>query len=634
MRFQKTVLARTGLLILAFLIILTFAAPVFAQGGFNILLYPPELSGFPKVKLFLDAYDPQGKFIPSMDLNSFKVFEDGFERVVNETRLLEPGLHTIVAFNLGATLSNRSVGANSTRFEESVFALASWLNDLQSQAANQYSLTSNEGILVDRLQEKDSFVFQLQNYKPNLFNFQPDFNSLSLALDIAEQQNLIPQSNESILYITPLPLDQSISQLSALRARAMDMRVPINVWLVAPETAANAPVVEQLSILASSTGGSFYFFGENAPPPDPEDFVGRLRNLYELVYTSNVSQSGVHTIAVEGYYGNQTYRTPELQFSINLILPTAVLVELPDEIARNYINTTDGRVLQPGFITLTADYIFPDGYDRQLRTTRLYVDGEVVAENKEAPFEFFAWPLETYQFSGEHLLSVEVEDILGFRSISPPVSIMISVDSLYPSWLTNLLKFLAAGGWIPVAIIAVGGTIAAGLRWRRRTITSGTDDEDLFTRQAYIDPLQQTVPGIHKAGEELTSRGYGNNNDQGAEEIPPRLVWAGQDSCPIPGRTIEITNNSTIIGSDPQESAVVITADSISPRHAVLIRSEGGAVRLADLGSEAGTWVNFAPVSSKGTILNNGDLVRFGKLDFRYQISGYRRKNNGNRSSA
>ena len=629
MRFHLKVIGRTALSFLTFFLLLNLTAPVLAQGGFNLILQSPELSGFPKVKLYLDAFDAQGKFIPSLDLNSFKVYEDGFERVVNETRLLEPGFHSIVALNLGATLSNRANAAEPTRFEESVFALASWLNELQSSAVNQYSLTSNEGILVDRLQEKESFVFQIQNYKPNLFNFQPDFNSLSLALDIAEQPNLIPQSKESILYITPLPLDQSINELSALRARAMELRVPVNVWLVAPDTASNAPVVEQLNILATSTGGSFFFFGENVPAPDPEEYVGRLRSTYELVYTSNVSQSGLHTLAVEGFYGNQSYRTPDLQFSINLNLPTAVLVELPNEIIRSYENTTDGRVLQPGFITLTADYVFPDGYDRQLRSTRLYVDGEIVTENKEAPFEFFAWPLEKYQFSGEHLLSVEVEDILGFRSISPPVSVFITVESLYPAWLTGVLGFLASGGWIPVGIVLVGGTLMAGLRLRRRITVSRRNPDGESLREIYIDPLQQSVPGLQTADEDDSLR-----TGRVVQESPPRLVWAGQSPPPMEQKFIQIGNEPLIIGNDSEQAAIVIGSASISPRHAQLTRLESGAVRLADLGSESGTWVNFAPVSSKGVILNNGDLVRIGELDFRYQIGGYQAKGNGHAQAA
>ena len=92
------------------------------------MLYPPNLELFPKVTLFLDAYDAQGQFIPSLDLNSFKIYEDGFERTLNETQLLEPGLHTIIAFNLGATLSNRANADVPTRYEETVFAIVSWLN--------------------------------------------------------------------------------------------------------------------------------------------------------------------------------------------------------------------------------------------------------------------------------------------------------------------------------------------------------------------------------------------------------------------------------------------------------------------------------------------------------------------------
>lgn len=609
------------------LLLLALAAPVFSQAGFNLTLSPPDLIDFPKVALFLEAYDAQGKFIPSMDLNSFKVYEDGFERVVNETRLLEPGLHTIVSLNLGATLSNRANASVPTRFEESVFALASWLNELETSAVNQYSLTSNEGILVDRLQEKGSFVFQIQNYQPNLFNFQPDFNSLSLALDIAEQPNLIPQSRESILYITPLPLDQSLDQLTALRNRAMDLRVPVNVWLVAPETASNAPAVEQLSLLASSTGGKFFFFSENAQSPDPEEFIGQLRNLYELVYTSNVNQSGVHTVAVEGFYGNQSYRTPDLQFSINLNLPTAVLVELPDEIVRSYVNGAEGRILQPGFITLTAEYLFPDGYDRQLRSTRLYVDGEVVAENKEAPFEFFAWPLDSYQFSGEHLISVEVEDILGFRSISPPVSVWITVQSLYPSWLTGFLRFLSSGGWIPAAIILVGGTIAAGLRLRQHSLSVSPGSSERDATYEYIDPLQQSVAGVDETSDDDVGAGFMSRRyPLDVDEIRPKLIWAGQDPSPVPGNSIEISKDQVVIGSDPEQCEILILSVSVSPKHAVLLRNEGGAVRLADLGSESGTWVNFAPVSSKGTVLNNGDIVQIGKLNFRYQIGGLRKE--------
>ena len=622
MIFRKPATKQTVTLVLTIFTFLFVAFPVFAQSGFTLLLYPPDLTNFPKITLYLDAYDAQGKFISTMNLNDFKVYEDGFERVVNEAHFIEPGLHTIVAFNLGATLSNRKNVLMPTRYEEAVFTLTAWLSDLQSDAANQYSLTSNEGILVNQLQDKNSFTYQLQNYKPNLYNFQPDFSSLSLALDIAEQPDLIPNSKESILYVTPLPLDQALEQLPEIRSRAIELAVPIYIWLIAPETAANAPAVEKLSELANSTGGSFYFFSENSQPPDPEEFVGRLRHLYEVIYTSGISQSGTHTVAVEGFYGNQSVKTPEIQFSISLSLPSAVLVNLPDEIVRRYTEGGNGRKLEPTFITLNAEYYFPDGYNRQLRATRLYVDGEVVAENKEAPFEFFAWPLESYQFSGEHLLSVEVEDILGFRNVSPPVSVIITVESLYPAWLTAILKFFSGGGWIPVAILALGGTIAAGRHVHRKRLAALANAGVNSVYEITVDPLQQQVPGVEPYTEDVANIGDISSTHQGMQvkETPPQLIWVGEGPPPFASGSIQIATGTLKIGSDAERAEIVLTHPSISPLHAELVRSESGSVRLADLGSETGTWVNFAPVSTKGTTLNQGDLVQIGKLCFRYKI--------------
>jgi len=224
---------------LSFTILFSAILPTLAQSGFSVIIYPPDISEFPKVSLYVDAYDTQGKFIPGLDLNAFSIIEDGFEMPVNDTQLLEPGLHTIVAVNMGATLSNRANATIPTRFETAVFDIASWLNELGSGGTNQYSLTSNEGVLVEKPQEKAAFTLQLQNYKPNLFNFEPDLTSLNLALDIAAKPNLIAQSKQSILYVTPLPLDSDLPSIAALKAHALDMHIPVNIWLMAPDTATN-----------------------------------------------------------------------------------------------------------------------------------------------------------------------------------------------------------------------------------------------------------------------------------------------------------------------------------------------------------------------------------------------------------
>ena len=143
-------------------------------------------------------------------------------------------------------------------------------------------MISNEGTLVEKSQEKTTFTNTLQNYKPNLFNFEPNLTSLSSALDVAAKPSLVEQSKQAILYITPLPLDQDLSKIAALQARAQEIGVPVNVWLVAPDTAANAPALQYLNQLATATGGKFLFYTEGLTAPDPEEYVGRMRNIYRL----------------------------------------------------------------------------------------------------------------------------------------------------------------------------------------------------------------------------------------------------------------------------------------------------------------------------------------------------------------
>lgn len=597
--------------------------PVFAQSSLNIHLEPPDLSQFPKISLFLDVNDSQGKFISGMGLDNFSVFEDGFERIVNEVQELEPGLHTILAINLGATLSNRPNTSIPTRYEETIYAIASWLNTLESQAPNQYSFTSNDGVLVENSQEKNSFTDILQTYKPNLFNYQPDLVSLTKALDLAAKPNLIAQSKQAILYVTPLPLDQDLNVISSLQVRAAEIGVPVHVWLVAPATAANAPAVQYLSQLAGGTGGSFLFFSEGSPTPDVETYVGSLRRTYRLRYTSSVSQSGSHRVRVSTRYGNLSAETPDTNFSITLNLPSATLINLPEEIKREYVESAvgGGKSLKPTVTTLQALITFPDGYERQLKATRLYVDGEIVAENTEEPFDYFGWPIGQYAFSEEYLVAVEVEDILGFRSISPPVAIQLTVASLYPAWLTSVLKFIDQGGWIPLTIIGLGGSAVAGLRLRRRWVTK-RDSQKNGSADALTDPLLQSVPGLrHPVAYGYDSESSFTTNAVADQQIvPPCLVWNDRTEPPAGIREIRLENTETIIGSDADQASLVLPLPSISPQHALLLKSDKGSVSLADLGSEEGTWVNYAPVSSAGVLLHNGDLVQFGRYSFRYQI--------------
>jgi hypothetical protein len=44
-------------------------------------------------------------------------------------------------------------------------------------------------------------------------------------LDVAAKPSLIAQNKQSILYITPLPLDQDLAKIASLQARAQEIGV-------------------------------------------------------------------------------------------------------------------------------------------------------------------------------------------------------------------------------------------------------------------------------------------------------------------------------------------------------------------------------------------------------------------------
>lgn len=591
-----------------------------AQTGLRAVLSQPDLRQFPNVNLYLDVYDAQGKFVGNLNSDQFTLIEDGQERTLNEATRTEPGLHTIIALNLGPTLSNRP--EDVTRFEELYFNLTDWLNGIQSEVQNYYSLTANDGALAQRYPNPQQLTETLQGYQPNLFNYEPDLTSLEYALDIAAQTpETENNSKQAIFYLTPLLLDRDLERLSALASRAADLEVPVYVWLLAKDTSINAPATDALRNLASRSGGQFYLWAEKTDAPDAEDFFQPLRYTYRLRYTSSISQSGFHTLKVEVERGVQLASSQEVAFEINLQAPQVSIIALPPQIRRLWVQSAEGgsRNLQPDLITLQLGINFPDGYTRQLEYTRLFVDGQEIITVTQEPFDFLGWSLDVYRSSGTHALVVEVEDILGFRTLGEPRQVQIIVEARYPGVLGGIWNFIITGGYIALIILFGLGLLVAFFSLRRRMpqwlpARSSSEEVDIFA-----DPLTQPVPIIE---EPVVARPQGFSEP---EQVTACLVWAGKAQAPNGCQLIRIPAGEVLVGSDPQQAQIVINASSVDAVHAALRSAEEGATILADMGSKAGTWVNYAPVSSKGTVLYNGDLVQVGKALFRFELRGLTR---------
>ena len=605
-----------SLILLAAFLTALIPSPAFAQSGLRAVLTQPDLSQFPSMTTYVDVYDAQDNFVGNLTTDQFTLEEDGEERTINEATRIEPGLHTILALNLAPSLNNK-VGEDTTRYEDIINILTSWLDPLQNNASNLYSFVSNEKALLQRSSSTQELQQTLQSYQPNLYNYEADLESLNYALNIAAQETQSTNhAKQAILYITPLPNDNDLDEIPILAVQAADMGVPVYIWLVAKEASSNSQAAETLRDLAESTGGQFFLYDEEAEAPDPEDYLSALRYTYRLRYTSDINQSGFHYIQVRVDRGVQQAETDGVSFQIELLAPEVTIIALPPQIQLVWIEEEEGKkVLKPDFITLQISVTFPDGYPRQLKYSRLVVDGEEVINLDQQPFEWLGWPLGGFRITALHTVQVEVEDILGFTAQSSTREVEIIVAQRYTGFWGSLTIFVNSGGWILFAVLAAFGGLIAYLNIRRRNprlVPAGgepaiTFDEDPLTQQVFI-PTE-------------SSRLSSSSTTENLQLIPQLVPIEDKENGKSQNKkAISLLEIDTTIGSDKSQVNMVLEHSSVSPLHARIHQSPQGILIISDLGSESGTWVNYAPVSQKGTVLRNNDLIHFGEAAYRYQL--------------
>jgi hypothetical protein len=130
------------------------------------------------------------------------------------------------------------------------------------------------------------------------------------------------------------------------------------------------------------------------------------------------------------------------------------------------------------------------------------------------------------------------------------------------------------------------------------------------------DPLKQEVPIAEneypiKAPENEPA---GWPKIPGDGKAPARLIILST------GKSIALPASEVVLGSDNKHCDVLLSGPTISAVHARIFADTAKHFYIADNGSAAGTWVNYAPVSSHGTHLEHGDLVNIGALRFKFEL--------------
>jgi pSer/pThr/pTyr-binding forkhead associated (FHA) protein len=571
---------------------------VSAQAGVIVRVSNLSTDRFPSISLSLTAIDDSGRHIPDLSPQNFTIIEDGEAININAVQETTKGTQQIFILNTSRGLRGRDA-LGLTRYDYVRSALIEWWGKEEAATIgmDDLNLMTVDGNLVMHTTSTAILASTLNAYEPTFEQELANFDLLLEALELSADPTTRQGKSSFIFFITPLITEPQDFPLANSIARAKENGITIYPILVGPEELVEYPQIDNLELLAETTGGELIFFDDHVGFDSLADRILTRRKIYEIEYTSKANTSGSHNLQVRITSDLIDVISEPTSFPINLATPEPIFVQPPVRITRETQDPAQPlESIPPTSTDLQILVTFPDGYPRDIVSSQLIIDNQPVSTNNEAPFDFFEWDLSGYTETGAHEIKALVEDSLGLRGSTQPLSITIEV--ITPPRGLNTLDSGLGFILIILGIVAIAGVLGTSIitivRRRRQRTSSG---------------LQETRAGTDQR---QSARLFRKTNRFPAEAILE----------PVTGTSLRIplVGTDLVLGRDASISAAQLDDPSVSALHARLIRLASGDYLIRDQGSVAGTWVNYQPIPERGKILRHGDLIHLGRVGLRFQL--------------
>ena len=608
-------------LLLLVLILRATGISTAAQAQENNLVYLslPNTIGFPSIQAFLGVRDQEGDFVYGLTSRDMEVLENEKKIPVSELEHLQPGAQIVLVINPGPSFAIRDSNGFS-RYDYIVQHFQDWAESRVGRNIDDFSLLGTDGIEITHLESVEEWLSSLLAFQPDARNAVPDYDVLSRGLDIAADPTPRFGMGRSVIFITSLPPDASSFGLQNIVSRANQANVQIDVWLVASPERFSSQGAGVLRDLATQTGGDFFGFSGLETLPDIEDFLENLRNIYTLKYRSMISRSGSHRVSVHIQDENFAANSNEQTFELEILPPNIAFVSPNQNVSRVFLfdDSPDPDELIPKSQSLEVLVEFPDGFERSIEQTILYIDGQIAHRNTSPPFELFSWDLSGYTSSGEHTFRAEVMDELGLNNSTIDLKAEITVESPSVNFVGRISRnrvFIAVVSTATVSLILLLFLVLGG-RLHPGTIS--------FLRSK--SKMKKSVPNTLKTNARPISRKLPywvnrlhwpqrhESSNTAAYLVPLTTAEdaATSGSTPIPAGEVSIGRDATL-------AAIRLNDLSVDPLHAWLCYRGDETFLLKDNNSIAGTWINYAQVSGGGKTVEHGDLIHIGRVGFRFK---------------
>lgn len=601
------------LILIALVSVLLFPGQALAQAETTAVLSGLDLSKFPFMEANLDIHAPDGSFISGLSKENISILEDGKTAPIIDLQEMKVGLQITVAINASPAFSIRNT-LGISRYDYLVEYINLWTQKQKEINIDDLSLLTNTGIRQVHLKDVTSWQTAFLGFTPDLKNATLSPDLLGQAVDIALGYSSEAPVEKAVLYMTSLPSTAMGPVLNDVITRSNQAKTHIYVWMIASKNQFTDPKAEELRQLAIQTGGQFIAFSGAEQMPLISGLLDPLRSIYHIKVKSKLNQSGQHNLVGQAKLSDQTILSLPVPFTINIQAPVPIFMNLPSQIIRSTTEKGKDQLdhLTPLDQTVEVVFEFPDGHTRNLTSSRLLVDGTVVAENTTSPFERFAWDLTGYKQDGSHKLQVEITDEQGLtnRTNEMPVSLVIVLPAI-----NRWADFLNGGGiYLLLGVIFAAGVVSTVLylNWRSKSRT-----EQLITAPASRkDPVTQPV----KIRQDKR-RGFRTspNHQNPSQKNACFLVRLDKDLQPVSGSDIPLGERRFTIGSDQLLADVVIKDAGVEARHTEIWTDHQGNYYAANVIPDSPTFVNEKAVPDEGSRLFNGDLIKIGTAFYRYQ---------------
>jgi hypothetical protein len=563
----------------------------------------PDLEGFPTVNVQFRF--TEGITQPlQLDLGQVSVVENNQEVSILSLEQINTGVHFSLVINGSREFDLRDANGVSP-YQKISDVLVEWANSRRFDPDDAWSFVTHEGVAIRNTSSPEAWVTALEAYQPNFRTMEPRLEALEAAIQMANEWIVPFGVGKTLLYLTPPPSADQIDAINALAQTALFGDIRVYVLMIGDAYFLTNQQGRALSNLAAVTGGELFHYTDVESLPDLETMFSSQGIIYDLNYLSQVREPGSYPLRIEVDLPEGRAFGESQPFYVNVLPPKPIFLCPPASIARkeSLVQGESGKRLLPEEVSIEIMIEFPDGYSREIAASRLYVDESLVGEKVSSPFDILVWDLEKIIESGEHIVQVEVEDVLGLSSRTIAMPIVVEVESaqsennidpsrqkigLTLSGAILLIAFVILLFWSIKRIQELPFTQTLKSRWLTHTKMPTRQDQQLpaATEQAYATLVSLT----HLDGKES-----------------PEVFFINQ--------------KNVILGRNQEHVDVLIDAPGIDPVHAQ-IRVRSNRYYLNDLGSKSGTWLNYEKIGTRLVEIRTGDMIYLGITGFRFTIIG------------